>query len=143
MRNGFAWRGPLTVAMVIAAGVSCRGDTVVTLGCLTPLIIVLPGEYPFRSPEAAAGLAVTLKAGGEQDLLLALQANERPQWERCAVPPGNRFVWTTLDPTVAAVYATGDSTARVRAVSAGETVIHVRAEPATTYRAERGVTVVP
>lgn len=142
MRNGFGWRVAVTVATVIAACVSCRGDTVLTQACLTPLIIVLPGEYPFRS--LSAGLsAVTLEAGGEQDLLLALQANERPQWERCAVPPGNRFVWTTLDPTVAAVYATGDSTARVRAVSAGETEVHVRAEPATTYWAERGVTVVP
>ena len=142
MRNGFGCRVQLTVATVIAACVSCSGDTVVTLGCIVPLHIVLPGEYPFTTL-GSGDSAVTLEAGAAQDLLLALPANEGSGWERCGVPPGNRFVWTTLDPTVAGVYATGDSTARVRAVSAGETVVQVRAEPNTSYGAERRVTVVP
>ncbi len=95
--------------------------------------IVLPGE-----PGSDVTLRFTLEVGAAQDLLLVIR-----DFQGCGVPPGNRFVWTTLDPTVAGVYATGDSTARVRAVSAGETVVQVRAEPDTTYQAGRGVTVVP
>ena len=133
MRNPFRWRLPLTAAMVTAAGVSCGGDTVFAGGCsIHPMYIVLPGE---QLDLDALTSGVTLEVGAAQDLLLVIRG--------CGVPPGNRFVWTTLDPTVAGVYATGDSTARVRAVSAGETVVQVRAEPNTTYGAERGVTVVP
>lgn len=142
MRNGFGWRVAVTVATVIAACVSCRGDTVVTPGCVKPLFIVLPGEYPFRGLDLGAG-HITLGVGAEQDLLLALPANEGSGWEGCGVPSGNRFVWSTLDSTVARVYATGDSVARVRAVSVGETGVLVRAVPNTSYRALRGVTVVP
>ena len=103
-------------------------------GCSSyPMQIVLPGE-----PGSDVTLRVTLEVGAAQDLLLVIR-----DFQGCGVPPGNRFVWTTLDRTVAGVYATGDSTARVRAVSAGETVVQVRAEPDTTYQAGRGVTVVP
>lgn len=140
MRKGFGWRIPLTFAFAIAVGVGCRGDTVLAACAIYPVHIVLPGEYPFTITSDGRS-AVTLDVGAEQDLLLALPANEGSGWENCGVPSGNRFVWSTLDSTVARVYATGDSTARVRAVSAGETVVHVRAEPDTTYRAGRGVTV--
>lgn len=135
MRKGLGWRIPLTVALGIAAGVNCGGDTVFAGGCSSyPMQIVLPGVPGLD----ALTLRVALEVGAAQDLLLVIAD---VQQEGCGVPPGNRFVWTTLDPTVASVYATGDSTARVRAVSAGETVVHVRAEPDTTYRAGRGVTV--
>ena len=144
MRNGFGWRVLLTVALVVAAGVSCRGDTVEVGACLLPLHIILPGEYPFRGPDSDLGSgSITLGVGAEQDLLLALPANERSGWEHCEVPSGNRFVWSTLDSTVARVYPTGDSVARVRAVSVGETGVLVRAVPDTNFRSLRGVTVVP
>ena len=142
MRKGFGLRIPLAVAIAIAAGVGCRGDTVLAACAIYPVHIVLLGEYPFTRTSDGRS-AVTLDVGAEQNLLLALPANEVSDWENCGVPPGNRFVWSTLDPTVARIYATGDSTARVRAVSAGKTVVRVRAEPDTTYRATRGVTVVP
>ena len=133
MRSGFGWRILLTEAMVIVAGVSCGGDTVFAGRCsIHPMYIVLPGE---QLDLDALTSGVTLEVGAAQDLLLVIRG--------CGVPPGNRFVWTTLDPTVAGVYATGDSTARVRAVSAGETVVQVTAEPDRTHRAGRGVTVVP
>ena len=103
--------GPLTVAIVIAACVSCGGDTVFAGGCSSyPMQIVLPGEPGLD----ALTLRVTLEVGAAEDLLLVIR-----DFQGCGVPPGNRFVWTTLDPTVAGVYATGDSTARVRAVVRG------------------------
>ena len=142
MRNGFGGRVLLTFALVIAAA-SCRGDTVLTGSCAKPLVIVLPGENPFRLESGLGTRHITLGVGAEQDLLLALPANVGSGWEGCGVPLGNRFVWSTLDSTVARVYATGDSVARVRAVSVGETGVLVRAVPDTNFRALRGVTVVP
>lgn len=140
MRNGFGGRVLLTFAFVIAACVSCRGDTVLTGSCAKPLLIVLSGENPFRLESGLGTRHITLGVGAEQDLLLALPNRGS---SLCGVPLGNRFVWSTLDSTVARVYATGDRVARVRAVSVGETGVLVRAVPDTSYRALRGVTVVP
>ena len=142
MKNGFAGRVLLTFALVIAVGAGCRGDTVFAGPCIfRPLLIVLPGEYPFRDLESGLGTGhITLRVGAERDLHLLLRDQGS---SLCGVPSGNHFVWSTLDSTVARVYAWGDSVARLQAVSAGETEVLVRAVPDTNFRSLRGVTVVP